>query len=157
MHSRIAGALCSIALAAASAAETPVEESAPVIAVVDAFHDALRRGDGKAVMELLAPDAMILESGSSETRSEYEQHHLKEDIAFAREVQSTHSLLSVRLEGKTAWVISTSRTKGSFRGRQINSIGTELMVLTKSLQGWQIRAIHWSSHEAKDAPAGASY
>ncbi len=149
MHLRIAGALCSIALAAASAAKTPAEESAPVIAVVDAFHDALRRGDEKAVMELLALDAMILESGSSETRSEYEQHHLKEDIAFARGVQTNRSVLSIRLEGNTAWIMSTSRTRGSFRGRQIKSVGTELMVLTKSLQGWRIRAIHWSNHEAK--------
>jgi hypothetical protein len=31
------------------------------------------------------------------------------------------------------------------RDQQINSIGTELMVFTKSSQGWWIRAIHWSS------------
>ena len=100
-------------------------------------------------MELLAPDAMILESGSAETRAEYERAHLKEDITFAREVQTNRSVLSIRLEGETAWVISTSRTTGSFRGREINSIGTELMVLTESSQGWRIRAIHWSSHDNK--------
>ena len=147
MYSRIAGALCAIGLAAASAAETPAEETAPIVATVDAFHDALRRGDEKSVIELLAPDAMILESGSAETRREYEQHHLKKDITFAREVQTNRSVLSIRLEGNTAWIISTSRASSSFRGRQIKSVGTELMVLTKSLQSWRIRAIHWSSHE----------
>jgi ketosteroid isomerase-like protein len=136
-----------IALAAASADAASAPESTAVTAVVDAFHDALRRGDEKAAMELLASDAIVLESGSAETRAEYERHHLKEDIAFARAVPSTRSVLQVRIEGDAAWVVSTSRTKGSFRGREINNSGSELIVLTKVGEGWRIRAIHWSSHK----------
>jgi ketosteroid isomerase-like protein len=138
-----------MALTAASAADAASEDTAPVISVVNAFHDALGRGDSKAAMELLAPDAVILESGSAETRAQYEEHHLKEDITFAREVKSTRALLKIQVEGAAAWIIHTSRTTGSLRGRQIDSTGTELMVLGKNSLGWRIRAIHWSSHDAK--------
>jgi ketosteroid isomerase-like protein len=124
-------------------------DAAVIRAAVDEFHDALRRGDAKVAMELLAPDAVILESGAAETREEYEKHHLAEDIAFASAVQTTHSVLSAQIEGNAAWMVSTSRTCGSFHGREINSVGTELAVLMKSLKGWRIRAIHWSSHDAK--------
>ena len=129
--------------------ETASPEAGAINSVVDGFHDALRRGDAKTAMELLAPDAVILESGAAETREEYEKHHLKEDVAFLQAVQTVDSLLRVQIEGDAAWVISTSRTTGSFRGREINSAGTELMVITRSPQGWRIRAIHWSSHDTK--------
>jgi ketosteroid isomerase-like protein len=124
-------------------------EPAAVTTTVEAFHGTLQRGDEKAAMELLAPDAIILESGSAETRAQYEEHHLKEDIAFARDIKSDRSVLSVKIEGDVAWLVSTNRSNGSFRGREINSVGTELVVLTKSAKGWRIRAIHWSSHDTK--------
>lgn len=140
------GCICSASLLLIEAIDAAGDNPA---SVVDAFHDALRRGDGPAVMELLAADAIILESGFAETRTEYEEHHLKEDIAFAGAVQTTHSVLSVQIEANAAWVVSTSRSNGSFHAREINSVGTELVVLTKSSKGWRIRAIHWSSHDAK--------
>jgi ketosteroid isomerase-like protein len=149
MHSRIAGALCTIALAAASTAETAAQESAPVVAVVDAFHDALRHGDEKAVMELLAPDAMILESGESQTRAEYEREHLAEDMAFVIATKTERSPLIIRQARNVAWTTATSKTTGTFKGHKIDSTGVELIVLTKGDSGWRIRAIHWSSHEAK--------
>jgi ketosteroid isomerase-like protein len=145
----IGGLLLLAALTTAQTTATLAAETPNVTAVLDSFHDALRRGDGKAAMDLLASDAIILESGSAETRTEYEQHHLKEDIAFARAVASVRSVLKVQIEDGVAWLLSTSLTRGSFRGREINSEGTELAVLTKSAQGWRIRAIHWSSHETK--------
>jgi ketosteroid isomerase-like protein len=145
----IVTSICLMTLVTVQAAEISAVESAGIVAAVDTFHDALRRGDGKAAMELLAPDAMVLESGFAETRAQYEEHHLKEDIAFAGAVPSTRSVLTVQVEGDAAWLVSTSRSNGSFHGREINSVGTELIVLTKSSQGWRIRAIHWSSHDTK--------
>ena len=99
-------------------------------------------------MDFLAPDAVILESGAAEAREDYEKHHLSEDMEFAREVKSVRSVIKVSVEGNAAWIATTSQSAGSFHGRQINSSGTELVVLTKSSRGWQIRAIHWSSHAA---------
>jgi len=122
-----------------------------IIASLSAFHDALRNGDAKGAMELLAPDAVILESGGIEAREEYEGHHLAEDIAFSRAVTSTKSQPIVHIEGNTAWVSTTDRNTGTFNGREVDTAGAELMVLTNSAIGWRIRAIHWSSHAIKKA------
>ena len=141
--------MCLLLVTAAIAAGPPTEQSEAVIATVNAFHKEIERGDEKAVLELLAPDAVILENGYAETRAEYERDHLKEDITFTRAVRSTRSISNVQIEGNVAWVTATNHAIGSFHDRQINSIGTELMVLSKSSQGWRIRAIHWSSHDNK--------
>jgi ketosteroid isomerase-like protein len=120
-----------------------------IAAAVEAFHAALQKGDGAAVMAALAPDAQILEGGHAESREEYEKGHLKADIEFAQAVPSTRENVVVRQEGSVAWVTSSSRVSGSFKGREVNSAGAELMVLSKTADGWRIRAIHWSSHALK--------
>lgn len=135
--------LCTSAFAA-----TP-DESANVGSTVEAFYNALAYGDGKAAMKLLAPDAVILESGSAETRAEYESHHLPEDIQFAQAVRNNHSDVQVQIDGNTAWLTSRSKAAGSFEGKPVNSVGVELVVLTKTANGWLIRAIHWSSHKVR--------
>lgn len=120
-------------------------DSADVAAAVHAYDRALGAGDSTAALALLAPDAVILESGGIETREEYRSHHLPGDIAFARAVPSQGGAVGVRVRGDVAWAWSTSTTQGEFRGRQINSSGAELMVLTRTATGWRISAIHWSS------------
>jgi ketosteroid isomerase-like protein len=123
------------------------DETDNVRATVDAFHAALSRGEGAAAMKALAPDAIILEGGGVETRAEYESHHLAADMAFAKALPSTRSNVRVQINGDTAWLTSASRTEGSFNEKPINSRGAELVVLTKSADGWRIRAIHWSSQK----------
>jgi ketosteroid isomerase-like protein len=130
----------------AAAEEAPDPQ---IIASVEAFHDALKKGDRGAVMALLAPDAQILEGGHAESRSEYERGHLASDIEFAQAVSSTRENVVARQEGAVAWVTSSSRVSGSFKGRDVNSAGAELIVLSKTPEGWRIRAIHWSSHAVK--------
>lgn len=122
------------------------DDAATVAKTLEQFHAALAHGDDKAAMTLLAPDAVILESGSGESRSQYEAHHLPEDIMFAKAVQSTRSDIEVHVDGNTAWLTSRSRAEGSFEGKAIKSSGVELAVLTRTADGWRIRAIHWSSH-----------
>jgi ketosteroid isomerase-like protein len=124
-------------------AQTADQEA--VAAVARAFHEALARGDSLAALRLLAPDALILESGGLETRAEYRGHHLPADIAFARAVTSDRMPPTVVVAGDVAWVVGTSRATGTYRERAVNSAGAELMVLTRTGEGWQIRAIHWSS------------
>ena len=102
-------------------------------------------------MSLLAEDAVILESGGVETREEYRSHHLSSDIAFARAISSTRGAVRVTAQGDVAWATSASTTVGSYRDRAINSAGAELMVLSKSANGWRIRAIHWSSRARRPA------
>jgi ketosteroid isomerase-like protein len=124
-------------------------DRAAIVAAAEGFHGALAQGDRAAALALLALDAAILESGHLQTRAEYEREHLGEDIAFARATTTTRSPLAIQQEGNAAWTTATSRTTGTFNGRKIDSTGVELIVLTKTESGWRIRAIHWSSHEAK--------
>ena len=124
-------------------------DSADVIAVVAKFHAALSAGDSTAALALLAPDVMILETGGVETREQYRSGHLRGDITFARSVHSTRAVTQVRIDGNTAWVVSTSATQGESNGRPVNSTGAELMVLRKAAGVWQIAAIHWSSRSRR--------
>ncbi len=141
--------LATLAAVPAVAAESqrPSQDKA-LIAVVDEFHEALRTGDAEAAMKMLAPDAVILESGASQTREEYAREHLAEDIAFAKATSSTRLTVSVSREGNTGWTASTYRTSGSFEGKLVDSIGAELVILTQTPDGWRIRSIHWSSRKA---------
>ena len=120
-------------------------DSAAVAAVVDRFHRALATGDSATAMSLLAPGAVVLESGGLESRDEYRAHHLPADIAFARAIASQRAPLNVHVRGDVAWAYSTSTTQGTYRDRSINSAGAELMVLERRADGWRITAIHWSS------------
>ena len=120
-------------------------DSLDVVSVVNAYDDALRTGDSTAALAFLSEDAIILESGGVETKQQYRSHHLTSDMAFAKAVPSQSSAVSVKVRGDVAWAWSTSTTQGSFRERQINSVGAELMVLTRTPTGWKISAIHWSS------------
>ena len=125
------------------------DDAAQVTATLESFHGALAHGDAKAAMNLLAADAVILESGSAETRAEYEREHLPEDIKFAQQVHSTRSNVHVEIDGDTAWLTSHSKAEGTFEGNPVNSNGVELAILTRTPDGWRIRAIHWSSHKVR--------
>jgi ketosteroid isomerase-like protein len=128
-----------------SGARIPSTDSADVVATVERYQRALASGDSATALQLLAPDAVILESGGLQTRDEYRAHHLPADIGFARAVPSVRGPMRVVVRGDAAWTSSTTTTRGEYRGRQINSRGAELMVLSREPDGWKIRAIHWSS------------
>jgi len=139
--------LIASALAGLSSTSTVAnqKQTAEVLSTVHSFHAALTRGDAQAALMLLAQDAVILESGSAQSREEYAREHIGEDIAFAKAVQTTRTNESVHHEGNVAWTTATTQTRGNFNGRVIDSTGVELMVLTRREGQWRIRAIHWSS------------
>ena len=83
------------------------------------------------------------------SREQYRSHHLPGDIEFVRAVRATSDPVRVVVRGDVAWTAATSITQGTFHDRPINSAGAALMVLTREPGGWQIRAIHWSSHTRK--------
>ena len=96
-------------------------DTAAVARVVANFHAAIGRADSVAALSLLATDVSIKESGDVERLSGYRAHHLAADIAFARAVPPTNGALRVTVGGDAAWVTSTSATRGSFKGRAVNS------------------------------------
>lgn len=153
---RVAFALAALFLASFALGSEPLHaqqaspgDSAEVVEAIERYHAALAAGDTAAVMSLLAPDAVVLESGGIETREEYRSHHLQADIAFARAVPRERGPIHVRVAGDMAWAASTSVSRGTFRDREINSQGAELMVLRRTDDGWRIEAIHWSSRNRR--------
>jgi ketosteroid isomerase-like protein len=138
----VVGAL--IALSQLLEAQQTGEEVA-VRAVVARFHTGLTTGNAAGAMAVVGADAVFLEAGSVETRGQYEKDHLPADIEFEKIVPAKRSELRVVVSGDAAWSTCTYELKGTFQGRAIDSIGTELMVLSRAAGGWQIRAVSWSS------------
>lgn len=133
---------------AVSSASAPAEDEAarPAIAVVDAFHAALRSGDAEAVLALLTEDVVVLEEGGAErSRAEYAGHHLPADMAFAAATTADVTRRVARVEGDVAWVLTEGRTTGTFNGRAVDRLTAGTMILYRDGDAWRIRHIHWSS------------
>lgn len=114
--------------------------------VVNAFHAALKRGDTKAALILMADDVVIFESGGVErNRAEYEAHHLNSDAAFSAATTRTPISQTIASDGNFSSVMSVEVVKGTFRDRPVNSRSVETMVLRKTEGQWRIIHIHWSS------------
>jgi ketosteroid isomerase-like protein len=118
---------------------------AEVIAVVESFYSAIKKGDAAAAMSVIAPDAVFLESGRLETRAEYEANHLPADIGFEAQVNGTRGPMQVKFDGNTAWVIALTDYDGTFDGSPVSFVSAQLVVLTRDSGTWRIRSIHWSS------------
>lgn len=117
-----------------------------VVAVVDAFHEALVAGDSTAALAHLSDDVVILEGGGIETKDEYRSGHLAGDMRYAGAVPAERGEMEVRRSGDVAWAWSTSIRQGRMGEREIDSRGAELVVLRRDDDGrWRITAIHWSS------------
>lgn len=126
-------------------AQVTVSDSASVAALVGQFHAALKSGDSSFVMRLIAEDAVMLEGGTVETRALYVANHLPADIEFEQAVPVVRSPIRATVLGDAAWATCTYEMVGTFKGKPVNAVGTELMVLSKVPDGWRIRAISWTS------------
>lgn len=123
----------------------PVHSESEVTAVFESFYSAIKKGDPQAAMSVIAPDAVFVESGRIETRSEYETNHLPSDIAFEKQVTGKRGPLRITFAGDTAWVIATTEYDGTFEGGPVSFASSQLMVLTYDAGVWRIRSVHWSS------------
>lgn len=120
--------------------------AAPAAGVVDAFHAALRRGDTRAALSHLAANALIYETGGVERgRQEYASHHLGADAAFAQAVPGKITRRAGEAVGSVAWVATEGRTTGTYKGKPVDRITTETIVLRRIGRAWKIVHIHWSS------------
>jgi ketosteroid isomerase-like protein len=119
---------------------------ADVVQTLESFYGAMGKGDTAAAMNLIAPDAVFVESGRLETRDEYEKNHLPADIEFERQVKGVRSPVKVTFSGNdTAWVIASTDYDGTFNGADVSFTSSQLAVLTRDDDQWRIRSIHWSS------------
>lgn len=113
--------------------------------MLESFYGAIKKGDAKAAMSVIAPDAMFVESGKLETREQYEKNHLPLDIDFERQITGKRGPMRITFAGDTAWIIVTTEYDGKVDGGPVAFASSQLMVLTKGAEGWKIRSIHWSS------------
>ena len=150
------GSVVALAFAPGASAREPLARSAVAqtldisakgaAGAVDAFHEALRRGDTSGAMSLLANDALIFESGEAErSKAEYVSHHLAADVEFTRAVPELLMRRSGHGYGDTAWIATEGRTRGIFKAKAVDRLTTETMVLRRSNRAWKIVHIHWSS------------
>lgn len=115
-------------------------------ATVDAFHAALHRGDTRSAANLLADDAIIYEEGGAErSKAEYAEHHLPADATFSKAVHSTVTRRSGHSAGMLAWIASEGRTTGVYKGKSLDRVSAETMVLRRVGRAWKIVHVHWSS------------
>jgi ketosteroid isomerase-like protein len=142
------GVILTLLICTSGSAQAQVEDKAAradVRSAVESYVRALASGDSLAALALLHPDVVIYEGGHAETREEYRSGHLRSDIAFASAVKRTVTADDVMLMGDAALYTSEYTAAGRFRDRDIDSHGTETMVLVRTADGWKIRHIHWSS------------
>ncbi len=106
-------------------------------ATADRFHAALAAGDRAAVEALLTPDAVVLEGGGHESRTEYLSGHFARDAAFLSDATPEPVFRRTTVAGDAAWVASTQR---------IGAVEmAELLVMKQTPGGWRVAAVHWSS------------
>jgi len=112
---------------------------------VMSFHKALRTGNKTLARELLANDVVIFEGGNIEQSAEqYASHHMLSDMKYLAAVSSKTLTHQVKVLGNTAISMSTSHTKGEYKGKNKDYQGMETMVLEKQQGKWKIVHIHWS-------------
>ena len=144
---RLSAVVMAVTLAASCTSSTskPTDE-ADVIAAIESFYAAMKKGDPKAAMAMIAPDAMFVESGRLETRQQYEESHLPADIDFEKQITGKRSPWNIKVNGDTAWGIASTTYEGTVDGAEVNFVSRQLAVVTRGEDGkWLIRSIHWSS------------
>jgi len=118
------------------------------------FRAALKAGDATGAAAFLSDQVKIYEGGYVESsKSEYQSHHLEADIAFAKATDYAVIKREISIWGDTAISTTEGKTTGEYRGRAINSFGTETMVMRRDQGQWRIIHIHWSSRNVTPATA----
>jgi len=115
--------------------------------VARAFHAALAHGDRSKVMALLSADATISEAGTTQSRTEYEEHHLGEDIAFLHAARVTPLFLGSKPMGETALVGSESDI--AVNNKESVTRSREMLTLRRDRDTWQIQSVRWQSGDVR--------
>lgn len=143
----LAAVMLALGVATPAAAEAPSTPSD----TVEAFHKALKVGDGRAALAFLLPDVTIYEQGFTDnSRDDWGSRQLADANQFARQTERRVLRREASQDTNTAWVISTTVTEGQFDGRKLVLDGTETMLLRRGVDGWRIAHIHWSAHSPQD-------
>jgi len=147
----LAAALAGIALAAAVARAEPASAVVEAERALEAFHAALAAGDRDGALARLSTAVVIFEAGGAElSRDEYAAHHLAGDMEFLAATMTERADRRAEASGDTVWILTRTRTTGTFRGKPVALLGTETAILARDGSGWRIVHLHWSSRAAKE-------
>jgi uncharacterized membrane protein/ketosteroid isomerase-like protein len=114
--------------------------------VASALTIALKDQDKNTVKSLLHENVMVLESGHAQkSRQEYEDSHMLSDMAYLKAMDLETTNRSVSIDGDLAWVTSTTRMKGEFKDRQIDTETKELLIMRNQEGVWRITHIYWEN------------
>jgi uncharacterized membrane protein/ketosteroid isomerase-like protein len=118
----------------------------PAVRVAAGMNSAIGSGNTDELKRLLDQNVVIFESGNVESSlAEYESHHMKSDIAFMAPMNVELLAREVIDAGDSATVISRSRIRGQFKGKEIDLVNTETLVIQKRNREWKVVHVHWSS------------
>jgi ketosteroid isomerase-like protein len=113
--------------------------------IIAQFHQALKVGNPKKALALLAENVMIFEGGRVErSADDYAEHHMLADMKYLANIDSVILEQQIKIIGDLAYSMVRSKSTGQYQGRDIDSEGMETMVLLKEKGQWKIVHIHWS-------------
>jgi ketosteroid isomerase-like protein len=114
--------------------------------IVKQFHHALQTGNEAIVRQSLAENVQIYEGGKVErSLADYASHHMHADMAYLNGLTITLKEHQVTITGDIAISTAISHTRGEFKGKSVDSITMETLVLVKLVDGsWKITHVHWS-------------
>lgn len=143
-------ALATVAIGQAATAAPGPSQIETAEAALDGFQAALAAGDRDGALALLAPEVVIFEAGGAElSREEYAHHHLDSDMEFLAATTTERTDRRSGASGDLVWVLTRSRTSGTFRGSAVDSRSVETALLARAEDGWKIVHLHWSSRTAQ--------
>lgn len=127
-------------------------EAGDAAATIDAFHAALKAGDGDRAAALMSEDAMVFEAGGAErSKAAYAAEHLAADIKFERDATASIRQRVGAAAGGIAWIATEGRVQGHSGDKVLDRLTTETMVLRRTPTGWRIVHVHWSSRATPTA------
>jgi len=112
--------------------------------VAAALSAAIKSGDHETVSALMADDVLILEGGHAQaSKADYMSGHMLSDMAFLAGIDSELISQDVGLAGDTAWVVTHSRMRGSYKEKPIDMPSREFLLMRKSGADWKIIQVQW--------------
>ena len=113
--------------------------------VSDALFKALQTGDEVTVAALLADDVLILEGAHAQkSKMEYMSGHMKSDMAFLPNVKNEVLSREKGQAGDVAWVTTHSRSTGSYKGKEVDRMSREFLLLRQHGSAWKVTLIQWA-------------
>ena len=122
-----------------------VGENTAAAQAVKTFHQALRAGDANAARAMLADDVLIVEgNGVERSADEYASHHMLADMKFMAAVQAEALEHQTKVLGNVAYSVSRTQLTGDYKGKPVDVVSKETLVLVDNGDGWKIVHVHWS-------------